>query len=95
VSRGTIKAAELASGLGAIALGARLALLAPELLAPIAIPILVAGGVVHGVGMTLKMRLESAELAPVWWERALFWFCWACLAGLAAWVLVRLSAGLA
>ena len=41
--------------------------------------------------MSLKHRLEAAERGPLWWERALFWFCWVCLGLLAAWLLVRLS----
>lgn len=91
-ARTPVKAAELVSGLGAVALGAGLALLAPQLLQPLALPILMAGIVVHGLGMTLKMRLEAAERSPLGWERALFWLCWAGLAGLAAWIVVRLVA---
>lgn len=90
MTRGAAKAAELAAGLGAIVLGAGLALLVPDAIRGYAIPILVAGILVHGVGMSLKHRLEAVEREPLWWERALFWFCWACLGLLAAWLLIRL-----
>ena len=90
MARGAAKAAELASGLGAIILGAGLALLLPDALRGYAIPILVAGILVHGVGMSLKHRRETVEREPLWWERALFWFCRVCLGLLAIWLLVRL-----
>lgn len=86
----TVKAAELASGLGAIVLGAGLALLVPDALRGYAVPILVTGVLVHGAGMTLKHRLEAAERALFWWELALFWLCWACLGGLVVWLLIHL-----
>ena len=82
------KGAELISGLGAIVLGAGLALVLPDWLRAYALPLLVAGVAVHGVGMSLKYRLESREGPPVWWERALFWACWACLVGLAIWIAI-------
>jgi hypothetical protein len=91
MTRNTVKAAELASSLGAMVLGAGLALLAPALLSAYALPILAAGIAVHGAGMTLKHRLDSAGRAPLWWEQALFWACWLLLAFLAAWLLVRLT----
>lgn len=88
MTRATVKAAELASGIGAIVLGGGLALLVPDLLRSYAVPILVAGILVHGVGMTLKHRLESGAREPVWWEQALFWGCWVGLGVLAVWLLV-------
>lgn len=87
-----VKGAELASGLGAIVLGAGIALLVPELLQAHALALLVAGLVVHGAGMTLKYRLDGRDGSPMWWERALFWLCWACLAILGAWLLVQVLA---
>jgi hypothetical protein len=86
-----VKAAELASGLGAIVLGAGLALIAPDVLRAYAAPMVAAGLVAHGAGMTLKYRLEGRQGAPLWWERVLFWLCWACLIGLTIWMAVMLA----
>lgn len=83
---GTAKAAELASGLGAVVLGSGLALVLPVWLRQYAVPLLVVGAVVHGVGMTLKYRLEAHARQPLWWKHALFRGCWACLAGLGLWI---------
>ncbi len=83
---GHLKAAELTSGLGAIVLGAGLALVLPDWLRNHALPLLFVGVVVHGLGMSLKYRLERRDSPPLWWERTLFWLCWACLAGLFVWI---------
>lgn len=80
------KGAELASGLGAIVLGAGLALLLPQWLRAYAVPLLVGGAVVHATGMTLKYRSEVRSGPRLLWERMLFWLCWAALAGLGIWI---------
>lgn len=89
MSAGAAKGADLASGLGAIVLGAGLGQLAPQDLRDLAVPLLVVGIVVHGVGMSLKHRFDRAARQPLWWEAALFWLCWACLAGMAVWLVAR------
>ena len=48
---------------------------------------------VHGVGMTLKYRLEHRDGQSLWWERLLFWLCWISLVGLAVWIGAKLLAG--
>lgn len=87
-ARRSAKVAEFASGFGAIVLGAGLALVAPAWLRDHSLPLLAVGAVVHGVGMTLKARLEKRDGPPLWWEQALFWGCWACLAALSLWIAV-------
>ena len=89
---GRAKGAELASGLGAIVLGAGLALVLPEWLRRYGVALLIGGALVHGIGMTLKYRLEQREGPPLWWERALFWLCWAVLAALGLWIAVSPAA---
>ena len=74
------------SALGAGVLGAGLGLLAPERLKGHAAVLLLLGIVVHGVGMTLKYRLEHRASPSLWWERALFWLCWASLLVLPGWL---------
>jgi uncharacterized membrane-anchored protein len=87
-SGGRAKAADLLSGLGAIVLGAGLALVAPAWLRSYGIPTLIVGLLVHGTGMSLKYRFESRQKEPLCWERLLFWSCWACLAALGVWIAV-------
>lgn len=86
------KAADLASSLGAIALGAGLALMAHEVIEPHALHLLASGLIVHGGGMTLKHRWEKEQREPRWWEQALFWLCWLLLAALAILIVGRTGA---
>lgn len=80
------RGAELASGLGAVVLGAGLALVSPDWLRAFAVPLLGVGVIVHGAGMTLKYRLERRGGPPPRWERALLWLCWTCLAVVGIWI---------
>jgi hypothetical protein len=91
VRRTVAKAAELASGLGAIVLGAGLALVAPAWLRGHGSVLLLAGVLVHGLGMSQKYRIETNDGGLLWWERALFWLCWIILGGLGAWIAVQLA----
>jgi hypothetical protein len=93
MDRTKLKAAELASGLGAIVLGAGLALVRPDLLEGLAVPLLAIGVLVHGAGMTLKLRFERQEATVPRWELALFWLCWVSLVALGIWLAVRLLRG--
>ncbi len=86
--RGHETAAELATGMGAVVLGAGAALMLPEWLRAYALPLLAGGALVHGLGMTLKHRLESRDSPPLLWERAMFWLCWFGLTALGLWIAV-------
>jgi hypothetical protein len=85
------KAADLLSSLGAMVLGAGLVLVLPTWLRSHAVPLLVAGAVVHGLGMSLRYRMDQRAGKATWWERLLFWLCWACLAALGAWMAMNTS----
>jgi len=63
-SHSAAKRADLLSGLGAIVLGAGLALLAPTRLAGSAwlFLILIAGGITHGAGMYMKHHMGDRAL---------------------------------
>lgn len=85
-----VKRAELLSSLGAGVLGAGLALLLPNLLAPYAIPILLLGLVSHAVGMSQKHGLEQqGEVVRVLWAEAVYWLCWLALVALLGWIVIR------
>jgi hypothetical protein len=65
-------------------------MLAPILLHRQALPLLGAGVLIHGAGMTLKYRLEAGGREPEWWVRTLFWVCWAFLVATLVWVALLL-----
>jgi hypothetical protein len=73
--------ADLVSGLGALVLGIGLGALLAQRLAGLAVPLLLAGLLVHSWGMYDKHRLERMTGAPeLWWHRLLYWACWVLLA---------------
>ena len=85
-----LKRAELTSGLGALVLGVGLGALFPHRFASTAGFIVLAGVVVHAVGMWDKHRLEAqthAESGP--WVVALYWVCWVLLAAVVVLLFVR------
>lgn len=84
-----VKQAELLSSIGAGVLGAGIALLAPQLLAPFGAWLLAAGLVAHGAGMAIKHRLERNARQEAAWEKWLFWGCWIALGGLAVVLVLR------
>lgn len=66
--RGHETAAELATGMGAVVLGAGAGapLMLPEWLRAHALPLLAGGALVPGLGMTLKVRLDRRDGPPLW-----------------------------
>lgn len=85
-----IKKADLLSSIGAGVLGAGIALLVANSLAPYAVPILVLGLLSHAAGMSKKHGLEKqGQNVRVWWAEALYWLCWAALAVLLIFIVIR------
>jgi hypothetical protein len=82
LDRSRLKRAELTSGIGALVLGVGIGALGAGYLRSWAVPLLLLGVVVHGWGMFDKHRLEARNSAPaLWWETAVYWFCWLLLVG--------------
>lgn len=85
-----LKRAELLSSVGAGVLGAGIALLVPQVLAPFGLWLLAIGLVAHGTGMAIKHRLERGLRRAGAWDEWLFWGCWAALFGLAIVLALRM-----
>jgi hypothetical protein len=85
-----MKKAEILSSLGAGILGAGIALLLLNQLAPYAMPILLIGLITHLMGMSRKHELEQqGESVHLWWADAVYWLCWLVLAILLLWIVPR------
>jgi hypothetical protein len=66
----------LVAGLGAGAIAARA-------LAPLAVMLLIVGGIAHAIGMTGRHRIDRAMGPLPGWFRALYWLCWFVIAAVA------------
>lgn len=77
-----LKGAELLSSIGAVVVGAGLALVFADVLDAYKLPILIFGLVAHAFGMFRKHRLERQETVLAWWAEVLYWLCWLALGGL-------------
>jgi hypothetical protein len=78
---------DLLGGVGAAILGAGVALVFRQVLAPLAVPLLLVGLVAHGLGMWGKHRLDAlGSVAMPRWTRWAYWACWALIAGLVVYV---------
>lgn len=85
-----VKRAELASGVGALVLGTGLGVVFGRFLVSAGIPLLFAGGLLHGWGMYDKHRIERGSAAEdVRFAAALYWACWILLAAVLGYLIVR------
>ena len=90
VTSARLKRSALASTFGAGLFGGGLGLLVARYVGDLALPILVAGALMHAWGMHDKHAIErdlGRPEAP--WTRALYWLCWLVLAGVAAAIVLR------
>ena len=89
ITHAQLKRAETTASIGAGILGAGIALLMAERLAPHAVPILLAGLLTHVWGMYDKHRLEARSgAARLWWADLLYWSCWLGLLALLAYLII-------
>jgi hypothetical protein len=84
------KRAELLAATGAFLLGIGVGAWFSARLAGYVVPLLILGGLCHGVGMYWNHRLKWAQgVVQPGWYRALYWLCWLLLTVLAVILLVR------
>ena len=85
-----LKRAELTSGIGALVLGIGLGALFARYVAPAAIAAVATGLLLPAWGMYDKHRLErGSEAASVRYAAALYWLCWALLALVVGYLVLR------
>ena len=86
---GSLKRAELLSGLGAIVLGMGLGLFFSKFLMSYTTPLLLIGLLTHAWGMFDKHRLENSSTSTrLWWAETLYWVCWTALLALVAYIVI-------
>jgi hypothetical protein len=80
---------EVVSATAVLVLGVGLGALFAALLHPVAVPLVISGGVVHGATMVRRHRLEKMAGERVsWFRESLYLACWLLLAILAAYLLI-------
>jgi len=85
-----LKRADLLATIGAVVLGAGLALLIQRWLESVAATLLVAGLIAHGWGRYAKRRLEiESRLPRTPLVDSVYWLCWAACGGLTTYIVVR------
>jgi len=82
---------ELLGGVGAAVLGTGVGLVFRTLLAPLAVPLLLTGLVLHGGGMWGNHRLDaSPSVAMPRWTGWAYWGCWVLMTGLGVYLALSL-----
>lgn len=89
-NKSRVKRAELLSGVGAVVLGIGLGVLLSNFLKIYALPMLITGLVMHGLGMLFKHKFENeSSTARLWWAETLYWLCWVVLLGIIIYVITN------
>ena len=85
-----VKRAEIAGGLGALALGVGIGAAGASLVGRAWPVVVLAGLISHAWGMWDKHRTEAGSLGLPGWANALYRVCWVSLMLVAAYLLLRL-----
>lgn len=89
-NKSRVKRTELLSGVGAVVLGIGLGVLLSNYLKIYALPVLITGLVMHGLGMLLKHKFENeSSTVRLWWAETLYWLCWVVLLGIIIYVITN------
>ena len=85
----TLKPVELLGTIGVLVLGVGIGAMASRWIGNGAVPLVVAGALLHAVAMAMKHRIETraGQSFPPW-VVAMYWLCWLLLVGLLGWIFV-------